>query len=104
MTKTVIAVYDDFQKAYQVVDALQQSGFDRADISVIANDSSGAYADYLRKGDVTHTGDVTAGEGASFGALVGALTGVVIGLGALAIPGLGPVIAGGPIIAALTSG
>ena len=51
MTKTVIAVYDDFQKAYQVVDALRQSGFDRADISVIANDASGAYADYLRKGE-----------------------------------------------------
>lgn len=106
MTKTIVAVYDDFKKAHNVVQALEQSGFDRADISVIANDASGAYADYVRKGEAVAAidDDVTAGEGASFGALIGALTGIVVGLGALAIPGIGPVVAGGPIIAALASG
>jgi uncharacterized membrane protein len=101
MTKTVIAVYDDFDKAYRVVDALQKSGFTRADISVIANDADGVYADNLRRGELINDDDVNAAEGAGFGALVGALTGLVIGLGALAIPGLGPVIAAGPIVSAL---
>lgn len=105
MTKTVVAVYNDFEKAYNVVDALQRSGFDRADISVVANDASGAYADYLAGGSdmVTNEGDLNAAEGAGFGAIVGGLTGLVVGLGALMIPGIGPVLAAGPIAAALGS-
>jgi hypothetical protein len=100
MTKTVIAVYDDFDKAYHIVDTLEKSGFARTDISVIANDADGSYAEHLRRGELIND-DVNAAEGAGFGALVGALTGLVVGIGALAVPGLGPVIAAGPIVAAL---
>lgn len=105
MTKTVVAVYDSFKKAHRVVDELERNGFARADISVVAYDASGQYARFIHEGAVpAEDEDVDAGEGAGFGAMVGAMTGLLVGLGSLAIPGIGPVIAGGPIIAALAGG
>lgn len=105
MTKTVVALYDDFDSARSAVEALVDGGFERSDISLVANDASGKYAaiyDTSVPGAdaVIEDEDVSAGEGAGFGAVVGAL----VGLGVALIPGIGPVIAAGPLAAALMAG
>ena len=92
MTKTVTAMYDSFTAAQRAVQDLVDAGFNRDDISLIANDSAGEYKSY------TAEGDVKGNEGANFGAVTGAL----VGLGAMLIPGIGPVVAAGPLVAALT--
>jgi hypothetical protein len=105
MTRTVIALYDDFDSANAAVRDLIDNGFSRDDISLIANDQRGQYADYLNRGttnaELTGTSE-GAGVGAGIGAVIGGLGGLLIGLGALTIPGIGPVIAAGPLAAALT--
>ncbi len=96
MAHTVVALYDDFDTARRVVEELVSAGFDRDDISLVANDASGNMGSTLK----TDKDDVTAGEGAGFGAVVGTL----IGLGVALIPGVGPVVAAGPLAAALMAG
>ena len=96
MAHTVVALYDDFDTARRVVEELVSAGFDREEISLVANDNTGTMGSAL-KGDKD---DVTAGEGAGFGAVVGTL----IGLGVALIPGVGPVLAAGPLAAALMAG
>src|SRR5579871_2712018 len=98
MAKTVVALFDDFDDARSAVEALVDAGFDRDDISLVANDATGEYGRYMKDG--TYDEDVTAGEGAGFGAVVGAL----VGLGVALIPGIGPVLAAGPLAAALFAG
>jgi len=98
--RTVIALYDDFATAQEVAEELVSMGFQPETISVVANDASGDYASRLTAGARATSADdedVDADEGAAFGAVVGGL----IGLGAMAIPGIGPVIAAGPLVAAL---
>ena len=92
MTRTVTAMYDSFTAAQRAVQDLVDAGFNRDDISLIANDAAGEYKSY------TAEGDVKGNEGANFGAVTGAL----VGLGAMLIPGIGPVVAAGPLVAALT--
>jgi len=98
--KTVIGLYDDVSTARQVIDELVRAGFNRNDLSLVANNGAGADTTI---GDTT--ADTTA-EGAVGGAVtggvLGGLGGVLLGLGALAIPGIGPVVAAGPIVAGLT--
>jgi uncharacterized membrane protein len=92
--RTVTALYHDFAAAQEVVDDLVSMGFQREQISVVVNNVSGQYDSYVAPATEE---DVSTGEGASFGAVVGGL----IGLGAMVIPGIGPVIAAGPLVAAL---
>src|SRR5690606_26745433 len=86
---------------------------DRADISMIASDrwtdsqesgiasSTGINGDDLTTADPGQLGsDVAAGM--ATGGVMGGLGGVLLGLGALAIPGIGPIVAAGPIVAGLT--
>src|SRR5258708_36638267 len=104
MERTVVALYDDLLAAQKAVESLVNAGFNRYNISLLANDVNNEYAQYL-KTPVTATATtrdaVTGGQGASFGTVVGALTGALVGLGALAIPGVGPIIAAGPLATAL---
>jgi hypothetical protein len=106
MTRTVVALFDDFNSANTALRELVDNGFSRDDISLIAIDSEGEYGRYVetgRSGDVETSGAAQgAGVGAGIGAAIGGLGGLLIGLGALAIPGIGPVIAAGPLAAALT--
>lgn len=92
MQKTVVAVYNDMETAWRVIESLRDAGFARDQMSLVAADPDQRYVTTL-EGE-----HVTAGEGAGFGALAGA----VVGLGAVLIPGVGPFIAGGPLVAALT--
>lgn len=100
--KTVVSTYDNIQTAYAVANDLISAGYSRNDISVIASDVDSQYATYVdRDGVAIDTTDDVA-KGAGIGAAIGGLGGLLVGLGALAIPGVGPVIAAGPLLAALT--
>jgi len=80
------------------VDELKAADFRNADISVLFPDNQGSK-------EFAHEKHTKAPEGATAGATTGALVGGglgwLVGIGALAIPGLGPFIAAGPIVAAL---
>lgn len=92
MSETILAVYDTLDMAHAAVRDLTSSGFDRSNIGVAARDYNAA--------DWEHE-DVSGAEGSGFGALVGGLTGIVMGLTAITIPGIGAIIAAGPLAAAL---
>jgi uncharacterized membrane protein len=96
MAKTIAALFDSSTEAYRAVQDLVDHGFARNDISVMA------HADTYGDADVT-TDDGPSGlaQGAGIGAALGGISGLVIGLSALTVPGLGPVIAAGPLAMAL---
>jgi len=98
--KTVVGTYENIQIAYAVANDLVNAGYNRNDISVIANDHESAYSPYVNTTTVKSSDDV--GAGAGIGATIGGIGGLLVGLGALAIPGIGPVVAAGPLLAALT--
>lgn len=103
--KTVVSLYDSIEDARDVVEDLVDAGIARDDISLVARDVEGQYGSYLEEGyaeaEGEDVGEAAAG-GAMGGAVVGGLTGILVGLGAFAIPGIGPVIAAGPLVAGLT--
>jgi hypothetical protein len=89
----IYALYRNFEDAASAINELTGAGFPPGNISVVTNDSEGRFARYVDSNDVHVDGD----DAASFGAVTGAL----IGLGVMAIPGIGPVMAAGPLAAAL---
>src|SRR5450631_3878264 len=99
MSKSVFGIATTHGQAEQIVERLQAQGFARSEISVLMPDTGGTR-------DVGHVKATKAPEGATTGAATGGVAGGVIGLlagiGALAIPGVGPLIAAGPIMAALS--
>lgn len=103
--RTVIGLYDRFEDANAVIRALQDEGFARDDISLVARDATGEYSQYFQDHDIRMNaeGEATSGAaaGAGVGAVLGGLGGLLLGLGALAIPGVGPVLAAGPLMSAL---
>jgi hypothetical protein len=86
------------EQAQAIVAALKSAGFLPEDISVLFPDRGGAH-------DFAHEHHTKAPEGAtagvSAGGILGAGLGWLVGIGAIAIPGLGPFIAAGPIMSAL---
>lgn len=100
--KTVLALYDRAAEARAVVEELEDAGIARDQISIATH--SGEYSEYLDdEGYVTYDEeDVSAGEGAAVGAVGGGILGLLAGLGAMAIPGIGPILAAGPIAGLLT--
>jgi hypothetical protein len=94
----VFGIYRTRAAAEEAVDALRDAGFRNTDISVLLPENEGTK-------DFAHKKDTKAPEGATTGATSGAVIGGVLGwlagIGALAIPGLGPFIAAGPIMGAL---
>lgn len=101
MAKTVVALYDDASSAHQAVNELVSNGFLREDISLMTPDSQGEYARALQSPDNTAAAQ-GAGIGAGLGAALGGFGGLLVGLGALTIPGIGPVLAAGPLAAAMS--
>ncbi|MAS38090.1 MAG: hypothetical protein CL610_29105 [Anaerolineaceae bacterium] len=95
MTSTILATYDHVEDARRVIDDLTEAGFKRGDIGLALYDPDNKYENYVDDGDVSGS------EGASFGASFGGVLGAVVGLGAIAIPGIGPIVAAGPLAAAL---
>ena len=95
----VFGIYRDEVAAGQAVDALQAAGFRNTDISVLFPENEGTKDFAVRKDTKAPEGTAT---GATTGAVIGGGLGWLAGIGALAIPGVGPLIAAGPIVAALT--
>jgi uncharacterized protein YcfJ len=97
--KTVIGIVDTETQADRIVAALQGSGFSTNDISVLLPDRRGTR-------DFAHEHNTKAPEGAvagvAGGGVIGGTIGLLAGIGALAIPGLGPFIAAGPLMATLS--
>jgi hypothetical protein len=94
----VFGIYPSVSHAEQAVDILMAGGFPSGDISVLLPDSVGT-RDFAHKKETKAPEGTTAGVTA--GGVIGGTLGVLAGIGALAIPGVGPFIAAGPIMAGL---
>lgn len=99
MGKAVFCIVRDYTQAARIVGDLKTAGFSNNDISVLMPDKGGTR-------DFAHEHSTKAPEGAATGAgaggLLGGALGWLAGIGTLAIPGVGPFIAAGPIMAALS--
>ena len=99
MSKSVFCIATTQGQAERIITRLQSQGFADSEISVLLPDSAGT-------GDFGHVKSTKASEGIAVGATTGGVAGGALGLlagiGALAIPGVGPFIAAGPIMAALS--
>lgn len=109
-TQTINRLYDSHTDAVAVVQQLEAAGVPHADISLVSNDAEGRHggaastgtATGLTSGDPDQGAATGAGTGASLGTALGGGAGLLAGIGALAIPGLGPIVAAGWLVAALT--
>ena len=97
--KAVFGLYSTRRQVENAVDELKAQGFRNADVSVLFSENVGTKDFAHEKGTKAPEGLAT---GATSGAVVGGALGWLAGIGALAIPGVGPLIAAGPIIGALT--
>lgn len=93
MSKVVIGVFHDHDHAENAVRELKDEGFER-DISLLARDEE--------QGNATSFEDQDLSDGTLAGGVLGGIAGWLVGAGALLIPGVGPIIAAGPLAAALT--
>src|SRR5690242_2895706 len=94
----VYGIYRNRDQAENAVDRLVAAGFRTEDISVLLPENVGTKDFAHEKGTKLPEGTAT---GATAGGVVGGTLGLLAGIGALAIPGLGPFIAAGPIMAGL---
>lgn len=99
MAKHVVGYYDTEAEAIEAVEELKRQGYSAQDISIISKNVSDVDAISNETGANAMEGAIT---GVAAGGTLGGLGGVIVGLGALAIPGIGPVVAAGPIAAGLT--
>jgi len=94
----VFGIYTHRSSIEEAVDNLRGAGFRNTDISVLFPENAGTK-------DLAHEKNTKAPEGATTGGLAGGIAGGVLGwltgIGMIAIPGLGPFLAAGPIVAAL---
>ena len=94
----VLGIYSDYATVENAVDSLLQGGFRDTDISVLFPENEGTRDFAVQKGTKAPEGTAA---GATTGAVIGGGLGWLAGIGALAIPGVGPFIAAGPLVAAL---
>lgn len=99
MSKSVFCIATTQGQAEKIVRNLQSSGFADSEISVLLPDTAGTHDMGHVKASKAPEGTVA---GATTGGVAGGVLGLLAGIGALAIPGLGPFIAAGPIMAALS--
>jgi len=94
----VFGIFASATQAEVTVDRLRQSGFSNDDISVLLSDNASTK-------EFAHKKDTKAPEGATAGVVaggaIGGTLGLLAGIGSIAIPGIGPFIAAGPIMGAL---
>ena len=99
MKKAVMCIVQERSKAESIVGQLQLAGFANSDISVLFPNKQGT-KDFAHEHNTKAPEGAVAGAGA--GGVVGGTLGLLAGIGALAIPGFGPLIAAGPLLAALS--
>jgi len=100
MAKVAFCIVPGHPQALKVVDELKAAGIPNKDISVLLSDK-GSTKEFAKE---THTKTPEAGAiaGAKVGGLLGGTLGLLVGIGTLAIPAVGPFIAAGPIMGALS--
>jgi uncharacterized membrane protein len=101
-TTTVTALYDDLQEAQEAVGELVERGFTHEQISVVVTEPAVGTPSAEEAYATPVTADTA--EGAVTGAVIGGLGGLLVGMAALAIPGIGTVVAAGAITNALIGG
>src|SRR5580700_2351849 len=94
----VFGIYTTVPAADSATDQLVRSGFSAAEVSALLPENLGTRPIGTEKATKAPEGAAT---GAGSGAVLGGALGLLAGMGALAIPGVGPLIAAGPIMAAL---
>lgn len=101
MNKTVVALYDRLMDADAAVRELIGHGFSPEKISLLAKDARGKHSPYLDS-DLDRAESNVEAAGVEIGTILGGLGGLLIGLGVVAIPEIGPVIAAGPLVTAVS--
>jgi hypothetical protein len=99
MKKAVVGIVDSAVEAEAVVRELHEHGFGSKDISVVLPDTHASHTVLYRT--MTKTQEGAAMGASAGGTLVGAI-GLLAGIGALMIPGIGPLIAAGPLLGVLS--
>jgi hypothetical protein len=94
----VFGIYKSAESAESAVDSIIAAGFASSDISVLLPDTRST-KEFAHEKDTKAPEGTTAGV--TTGGVIGGTLGVLAGIGALAIPGVGPLIAAGPIMAGL---
>lgn len=98
MSQAVFCIADNRPQAASIVRDLQTSGFSADDVSVLLSDVESTREFATEANTKAPEG---AAAGASAGGILGGIAGWLVGAGTLAIPGVGPLVAAGPIMAAL---
>src|SRR6476619_6677861 len=109
MTVTISRLYNSYAQATEAVSNLEKAGVPHSDISIVSNNSDNWYSENTARrttnGPIDRDRDGVddraegAGTGAGIGATAGGVVGLLTGLGLLAIPGVGPVVAAGWLVA-----
>lgn len=103
MARVISCIVEEYPSAARIISELKDAGFQDDDISVLMHDRADR-RDVMHE-RITETPDSAAKgamAGAGAGGLIGGVAGLVAGLAALAIPGVGPLLAIGPIFTALS--
>lgn len=99
MKRHVVGTYDTDREAIAAIENLKHLGFTADEISIISKDREEAAHVVEQTGTHATEGAAT---GATTAGLIGGFGGILTGIGALTIPGIGPIIAAGPIVAGIT--
>ncbi|MFE1598299.1 hypothetical protein [Methylobacterium sp. ID0610] len=102
-TRTLSALFDSYDDAAAAVRKVEAAGVPHSDISIVAGNEGDRYSRHATTGDgdTAHKASDGAGAGASVGTVLGGGAGLLTGLGLLAIPGVGPVVAAGWLVSTL---
>ncbi len=105
-TRTLTRLFDNHDDAVAVVQSLESAGFSHDDISIVASNHDTRYTTAGSGAGsgaaAADAGGTATGTGATLGTVLGGGAGLLAGIGALAIPGVGPVVAAGWLISTLT--
>ena len=111
--RTIAHVYQTYAEATRVVQSLESAGIPHSDISIVSGDKTVGSTGYdsmgttdtatgMTSGDPEQGAATGGGTGATIGTVLGGGAGLLAGIGSLAIPGIGPLVAAGWLVAALT--
>jgi hypothetical protein len=104
--QTITALFDRYEDASAAVTKLEAAGVPHSDISIVSNNEGDRHAGLIGRGNDDHrdtkdNAETGAGTGATVGTVAGGAVGLLTGLGLLAIPGVGPVVAAGWLVTTL---
>ncbi len=98
METTVVGIMQETSQAEEAVREMREQGFEENEISIVARDER----EEAQEGSEISFEDQNLSDGTATGGAIGGVAGLLMGAGALLIPGVGPIIAAGPLAGALT--